>query len=149
MAILIKNQQKKEKVNLPRVRKTLRKILESLGIEDKEISVLLVDDDGIREINREYLNRDHPTNVISFSMMEGEFGELNPSILGDIIISVETARRDALKEDIPFDDEIDYLLIHGLLHLLGYDHEGSQSEAEKMKEKEREIFFDLKKYTIE
>jgi probable rRNA maturation factor len=118
-------------------------------LEDREISVLFLDDEAIRNINRDYLDRDRPTNVISFSMSEGEFGDLNPSILGDIIVSAETARRDAENHTIPFEDEIDFLLIHGTLHLLGYDHEKTDIDAELMKEKEKELFFSLNNYTIE
>jgi probable rRNA maturation factor len=149
MPILIQNQQSKVEIDLSRTRQVLQTILELLEIEDKEVSILFVDDEGIRKINRDYLGRDKPTNVISFSMSEGEFGDVNPSILGDIIISTETAKRDAESHNIPFDDEIDFLLIHGLLHLLGYDHETTDSDAELMKEKEKELFFRLHKYNIE
>ena len=149
MSILIQNQQDKVSIDLPRTRQALQTILELLEIEDKEISILIVDDEGIQTINRDYLDRDRPTNVISFSMSEGEFGDVNPSILGDIIISTETAQRDAENHSIPFEDEIDFLLIHGTLHLLGYDHETTESDAEIMKDKERELFFSLNQYTIE
>ena len=149
MPILIQNQQNKVNVNLPRTRQAFQKILELLEIEDKEVSILIVDDEGIRKINRDYLGRDRPTNVISFSMSEGEFGDVNPSILGDIIISAETAQKDTESHSILFEDEIDFLLIHGMLHLLGYDHETTDSDAEIMKAKEKELFYSLKKYTIE
>ncbi|MBW2638163.1 MAG: rRNA maturation RNase YbeY [Deltaproteobacteria bacterium] len=149
MPILIKNQQEKVNIGLPRTRQALHKILELLEVEDKEVSILIVDDEGIQNINRDYLGRDRPTNVISFSMSEGEFGDVNPSILGDIIISAETAGRDAKNHTIPFDDEIDFLLIHGTLHLLGYDHETTDSDAEAMKEKEKELFFSLNKYFLD
>lgn len=82
-------------------------------------------------------------------MLEGEFGNINPHVLGDIVISVDTALRDAQIEGLDFDDEVAYLLIHGILHLIGYDHEASKPEALKMKEKEGEIFFDLKGYLID
>ena len=109
----------------------------------------MVDDDGIRKINKEYMGRDYPTNVISFSLNEGDFGDINPDLLGDIIISAETALRDALKAEIKFEEELDYLIIHGILHLSGYDHEISEEEAKRMKEKERELFFALNNYLIE
>jgi len=106
---------------------------------------LFVDDEGIREINRRFLNRDHPTNVISFSMWEGEFGDINPHILGDIVISVETALRDVRQAAIEFDDELDFLMIHGLLHLLGYNHEDTgEDEAMRMENREKELFSILK-----
>ncbi len=82
-------------------------------------------------------------------MLEGEFGNINPHVLGDIVISVETALRDAQSEGLEFDDEVAFLLIHGVLHLIGYDHEKSESEAVIMKEKERELFRDLKGYLID
>ncbi len=121
-----------------------------LTLADHELSITFVDNLAIQEINRTYLKRDKPTNVISFSLGEGEFGNLNPGILGDIVISVEQAMADALSGGLDFQDEIDFLLIHGLLHLLGYDHENtSESTAEQMREKERELFFTLKGINLE
>lgn len=131
------------------MRRALHNILENLNCQDKEISLLFVDDDGIREINKKYLKRNHPTNVIAFSMTEGEFSDVNPDILGDIIISAETALRDAKNAEIEFEEELDYLMIHGILHLLEYDHESSEAEAKQMKEKERELFFALNNYLVE
>jgi len=149
MAILIENRLNKINIDIPRVSQALNNILKYLHVEDSEISVLFVDDEGIKDINNRYLNRNYPTNVIAFSMREGEFGDINPHILGDIVISAETALRDAEQENLPFEDELDYLMIHGILHLLGYDHEESESESKRMKEKEKEIFFDAKNYMIE
>ncbi len=120
-----------------------------LECDDNEVSVVFLDDDGIQKINQQYLKRNRPTNVIAFSMQEGEFGGVNPSILGDIIISVETAQRDALEGDMPLEHMIDYLMIHGILHLIGYDHEGDITEAKKMKEKEIELFNRMHGYSIE
>jgi len=82
-------------------------------------------------------------------MQEGEFGNINPSLLGDIIISVETAQRDAEQGGLSLEDEIDYLMIHGTLHLLGYDHESSEEEATIMKDKERELFLALRGIEID
>lgn len=149
MTVLIENRQKKITVDFQRVRQALNNILGNLNCQNKEISLLFVDDDGIREFNKKYLGRDYPTNVITFSMTEGEFGNINPDILGDIIISVETALRDALSAKIEFEEELDYLMIHGILHLLGYDHEASEAEEKRMKKKEEELFFTLNNYLIE
>ncbi|MDX9820991.1 MAG: rRNA maturation RNase YbeY, partial [Syntrophales bacterium] len=103
-------------------------------------------DAEIRDFNRKYLARDSATNVISFSMREGEFSDVNPSLLGDIVISVDTALRDAEREGISLEDELDYLLIHGILHLLGYDHERSGKEAAReMEKRQDELFVQLKK----
>ena len=117
---------------------------------DRELSLLLVDNKEIKDINRQYLNRDCPTNVISFSQIEGEFGNLNPKILGDIVISVEKAQSDADEGGLSLEDGIDYLFIHGILHLTGYNHENTtEAEALKMQNRANELFFLLKCYRIE
>jgi len=149
MSIAIENRQKKFKLDSRRIRRSLKRLMKELCCEDGELSLLLVDDDQIREINRMYLQRDHSTNVISFSMREGEFGAINPRLLGDIALSVETAARDAAAGGIDLMDEVEFLLIHGLLHLLGYEHENATSaESRKMKTRERELFFILRGYPI-
>ncbi len=109
--------------------------------EDSELSIVITDDEQIREINRDYLDRDRPTNVISFAMQEGEGSGLQPGLLGDVVISAETAARDAAEAGLTFESELFFLLLHGILHLLGFDHErGSEEEARIMEEKEREVF---------
>ena len=148
MKILTTNNQTAVDIDLLRAKRSLGTIMKTLGKEDREVSLVFVDDKGITDINREYLGRDYPTNVIAFAMNEGEFGDINPSVLGDIVISAETALRDARSEDLSSDDELDYLMIHGILHLLGYDHE-LPTEAEDMTKKEKEVFFALKKYHLE
>jgi probable rRNA maturation factor len=113
--------------------------------EDSELSIVITDDEQIREINRDYLDRDRPTNVISFAMQEGEGGGLQPGLLGDVVISAETAARDAAEAELPFESELLFLLLHGILHLLGFDHErGSEEDARIMEEKEREVFAIIK-----
>jgi len=102
---------------------------------------VIVDDDQIQVINRDYLDRDKPTNVISFAMQEGEGAGLIPELLGDVVISADTAARDAAEAGVPFESELYFLLLHGILHLLGFDHErGSAEDAERMEERERELF---------
>lgn len=102
---------------------------------------MIVDDAAIRIINRDYLGKDHPTNVISFAMQEGEGTGVQPDLLGDVVISAETAARDAAEAQTSFESELYFLLLHGILHLLGYDHErGSLAEAKRMEEREREVF---------
>lgn len=150
MEIRIENRQKREKIDRRRIRTALRKLLRHLGHENAELSLLFLDDEGIREINRTWLNRDRPTNVISFSMTEGPFGDLNPHVLGDIVISVEQSRREALEAGIRPEDYLDHLLIHGLLHLLGYDHEPPrEADGERMHALEQDLFFLLKGYRME
>lgn len=100
-----------------------------------------MDDAEIRTINRDYLGRDKSTNVISFSMREGEEVAGQEDLLGDVVISADTAARDAAEAGVPFESELYFLLLHGILHLLGYDHErGTEEQARIMEEREREIF---------
>jgi len=150
MAISIKNQQKKVKLDLRQIRQVVRKLLHLVGCRDKEISLLFVDDEEIQEINRAYLGRNYPTNVISFSFSEGEFSNINPDILGYIVVSVATALRDAENGSISLEDELDFLIIHGLLHILGYNHENNNADdIECMQKKEQELFFLLHGYHLE
>jgi len=140
MTISIMNRQKELKIDVHKLRRNLKRLMKELGCENGEIGLVLVDDREIREINKTYLDRDRPTNVISFAMTEGEFSAVNPMLLGDIVLSVETAKRDATVDGMDFSAELDFLLIHGLLHLRGYDHEGSNLEmAQKMRIKEQEL----------
>jgi len=123
------------------LKRVARKILSVLGCPEAELSILIVDDEAIREINREYLQRDRPTNVISFAMQEGEGGGIQSQVLGDVVISADTASRDAAEAALSFESELYFLLLHGILHLCGYDHErGTEEEARRMEAREREIF---------
>jgi probable rRNA maturation factor len=145
MAVIIQNRQTVARLDLSSLRRDARMILKHLGRPRDEVSILLVGDREIREMNRLYLKRDRPTNVIAFPMQEGPFSDLHPRVLGDVVISIETALRDAEKEGMTLEDEILFLLIHGILHLLGYDHEGSRSEGQRMRDKERELYAVVKK----
>jgi probable rRNA maturation factor len=112
-----------------------------LGSPDSELSVVIVGDRSIRWLNRDYLGRDKPTNVISFAMQEGPFVEMNPLVLGDVVISADTCAREATEGGMPFESRLVFLLLHGTLHLAGFDHERSGPvEAERMETMEREIF---------
>lgn len=150
MRLLIENRQKKVKIDLRRLRQAVRNLLRALACEEKEISLVLVDNEQIQAINKQYLNRDRHTNVISFSQAEGEFGYLHPHILGDVVVSVERALSDSSEGGLSFDDELDFLIMHGVLHLLGYNHEDtSKEEEQRMQDKTEELFLALKGYPIE
>jgi probable rRNA maturation factor len=97
-----------------------------------EVSVVLADDTLVHELNRDYRDTDAPTDVLSFAQAEGEpFAPPDgaPRHLGDVVISLETARRQAQQAGIAVDDEVAHLLVHGVLHLLGYDHERPDEET--------------------
>lgn len=105
-----------------------------------EISLVFTDDKTIQELNKNYRGKDKPTDVLSFSQLENpEFG-IEPITLGDLVISVETAKRQAKKYEHSLQREIERLLIHGTLHLLGYDHEKvDKNIAQKMRRKEKYV----------
>jgi probable rRNA maturation factor len=122
-----------------------QRILSALACPASELSVTIVGDRSIRRLNRDYLGRDKATNVISFSMQEGAFGTINPDLLGDVVISADTAAREAEEGGDSYNSRLVFLLLHGILHLTGYDHERSgEAEAERMEAKERELFALLK-----
>ena len=111
-----------------------------MGCEDAEISIVIVDDAEITRLNLQYFRREGPTNVISFPLQEGKPEDAKAPLLGDVVISAETADRHARAAGIRTGNEILFLLIHGVLHLVGYDHEGPAAERREMEAKEREIF---------
>ena len=106
---------------------------------DGEISILIVDDPQIEELNQQYLNREGPTNVIAFAMREGEFADLSPHLLGDVVISMDTAAKEAQIAATSMERRFNELLVHGVLHLMGFDHETSEEDAQVMEGKSREI----------
>ncbi len=121
-------------------RKQLATLLQSCGIPDAELSILFTGDRAMRSLNRRYRGIDRTTDVLSFSQREGQFADIRPDILGDIVISIPTAVRQAREQNHSLSQEIERLLVHGLLHLLGYDHERSPKEAHKMRCKEARLF---------
>lgn len=107
-------------------------MLESLGLADAELSVVLCSDEVIHELNRTYRKVDRPTDVLAFAMREGEGGALHEGLLGDVIISLETAKRQASERGRTIASEVTFLLAHGLLHLVGYDHRDRGEERRMM-----------------
>ncbi|MES2641823.1 MAG: rRNA maturation RNase YbeY [Myxococcota bacterium] len=115
-----------------------RALLKHLGKPKAELSILLCDDAFIRDLNAQWRQKDEPTDVLSFAMGEGEGADVNPDLLGDIVISVETAARQGAALGLTLDQEIRVLLVHGLLHLLGYDHI-DPADAPEMRAREAEL----------
>jgi len=120
------------------VRQTAQILLDVLKFPDYELSLVLTDDSEIAVMNKEYLNHEGATNVISFPMQEGDFSGINPQMLGDVVISLDTALKEAEDAGMSLEERLNELLIHGILHLLGYDHEIKEDEDE-MEEKSREL----------
>ncbi len=121
------------------LREKIGLILDYVGLDDVELSLLFTTDKHMRALNLEYRGIDSPTDVLSFSQLEGDDSGLNPEMLGDLVISVDTAKRYADEAGRSLPDEIDALMVHGILHLLGYDHETGPDDSRRMKAKERAI----------
>jgi probable rRNA maturation factor len=122
------------------LRKTLLKLLAALACQNCDMSLLIVDDATIHRLNAAYRGIDRPTDVLAFAMREGPYAHLHPELLGDVVISAETALRQARARGHSLAEELTHLLIHGTLHLLGYDHEVSPAEARRMRAKERQLW---------
>ncbi len=110
-----------------------------MGSPDKELSILIVDDNQIAELNSQYLNRSGPTNVIAFPMNEGAFPDISPYLLGDVVISADTAKKEGENAGITMEERFTQLLVHGILHLFGFDHENNNEKALIMEAKSKEI----------
>ena len=134
------NRQDRVAVDRRKIGAAARRILDRLGYKGYELTVVLVDDREITRLNRQYFRRDRPTNVISFPMMDGTPVSVRARMLGDVVISAETAKRDAEEVGKKGEDEILFLLIHGILHLTGYDHEGTKKKRMEMEAKEKDLF---------
>jgi len=135
-------------VNRPQLEDNCEQLLRHLSLQAKDLSIVLMNDADIASFNRKYRKRKGPTNVLSFPAVtnEEEHILLFPSSeLGDILISVETAIREAQEGQKSLNERLMELVVHGLLHLLGYDHERSEAEALSMWDKEQEILRTLKK----
>ena len=140
MLVYIIDEQAESLINCEALENQIKTILSLLNCQKKELSILLTDDKKIRKLNKQYRNKNMSTDVLSFSQSEGEENGLEHNLLGDIVISITTAMRQSSEHNLSIDEEIVLLLIHGILHLLGFDHERSDEEGIYMKEKTSELF---------
>jgi rRNA maturation RNase YbeY len=137
MGVEILSRSTGKKVPVLRLKKAARRVLELLNQDRAVLSLALVGDREIQELNARYRNKNEPTDVLSFPS-GGQFPTVI-EILGDVVISVEQAKKQAKKRNRTLEEELETLLIHGILHLLGYDHERSRKEAKIMRGMERRI----------
>ncbi len=142
MSLIMTNQQHQVKLP-PQLEAKLTKIAQ-MGLEiervdsSAEVSLVFVDDQEIQNLNKTYRQKDLPTDVLSFPLWDGEEEASGEILLGDIVISLETAQRQAEEYGHSLEREIAYLMVHGLLHLLGYDHLNPE-EKHVMRQKEEKI----------
>ncbi len=143
MKILIKNQQRHRPLNKDKilnVARTILALLDQTRNSGTELSILFIGNKKMQQLNTEYRGIKKTTDVLSFNAQFPGLKGKTENVLGDIVISVPKAESQAETAGIGFYDEICRLLIHGSLHLLGYDHEQSDYQARKMRKKEQEIF---------
>lgn len=146
---MIKNQQRLISINQQKIKDDSRKALRLLGLEGAELGILLVNDRRMKALNSMYRGVDGTTDVLSFPQyraedlktigLQGFRASGQGLLLGDIVINLHQAKRQASKHGLSFREELRWLLMHGLLHLIGYDHERSKYSERKMREKEREL----------
>ena len=145
--VIISNLQ--EKIDAPKSEELIIKVVNTILLtenvsKDMEVSIALVDDDYIQELNKQYRSWDAPTDVLSFAMREtvsetdNSFEFFEEELLGDVVVSLERAKMQAMEYGHSFEREVIYLVVHGILHLLGYDHEVYE-EKTVMRQKEEEI----------
>jgi len=139
MPVFINDEQREHSIDCVLLESQGESILLFLGCEDQELSVLLANDRKIRTLNKQYRGQDRATDVLSFSQNEEE-NKPNSHLMGDVVLSTVTAKRQAAEHGLTLEEEIVLLLIHGILHLLGFDHERSNEEACHMKQTTRELF---------
>jgi rRNA maturation RNase YbeY len=122
-----------------KMKQKMNQILKALGCRKMELSVLFTDDREIATLNERYLGRKGPTDVLAFPMAGGPEPSPPTSMLGDVVVSLETASKEAGELRVSVTEMVDRLLIHGILHLLGFDHETSAEDAEKMRGEESRL----------
>ncbi len=110
-----------------------------MGCSDCEASIVITDDKEMEDLNKTFRGISSPTNVLAFPMQEGQFGDISPGLLGDVVISADTAEKEAQEAGITLDERMSQLLIHGILHLKGFDHEQGSENAMAMEKKSLEL----------
>jgi probable rRNA maturation factor len=119
------------------VARRARAMLRILHREDAELSIVLTGDDEIASLNRRYRSEDRPTDVLAFAQREGRHADLAGLLLGDVVISVPTARRQAVARGAGLMSELTFLMAHGLLHLLAWDHDTPAKDRAMRRETQR------------
>ena len=120
-----------------RLDRLARSILSDVGEVSAELGILFVGDQRMRSLNRQYRGKDRTTDVLAFAMREAPHS--SAGLLGDVVIAVPTAVRQAKEGQRSLNEELTVLLVHGILHLCGYDHERGEKEARRMHRRERMI----------
>jgi len=159
MKILIQNRQKTSKISPQKIRRDSSALLRLLGLKDAELSILFVNNSIMKGLNHKYRGIDRTTDVLSFPQIRNKIQDARfrihdkknrascivhraspaPLVLGDVVINLQAVKSQAPEHGLSFNEELRWLLIHGILHLIGYDHERSKYAERKMRTKEKEL----------
>lgn len=141
MPVHMQTQVRRVTFDQARLDRLARAILSEVGEASAELGILFVGDQRMRSLNRRYRDKDRTTDVLAFAMREAPHS--TAGLLGDVVIAVPTAFRQAKQGQRSLDEELTVLLVHGILHLCGYDHERSEKEARRMHRRERMVLRSL------
>lgn len=137
MPVHMQTQVRRVTFDQARLDRQARAILSVVGESSAELGILFVGDQRMKSLNRRYRGKDRTTDVLAFAMREAPHS--SAGLLGDVVIAVPTAVRQAKEGQRSLDEELTVLLVHGILHLCGYDHERSEKEARRMQRREQMI----------
>ncbi len=141
MKVIIRNHQRLIKINLRKIRRDSLRLLRSFSLRRAELGIIIANDARMKRLNAAYRGTDKTTDVLSFPIYDS-FKEIPPDfpcLLGDVVINPFAATRQSSLYGVTYDEEVRRLLIHGFLHLLGYDHERGPYQAAKMRREERRL----------
>ncbi|MEC4674869.1 MAG: rRNA maturation RNase YbeY [Nitrospirota bacterium] len=138
MPVIIRNRLRRVSFRLPPLNRLIQRLLDTMGEGNSELGIELIGDGKMRRLNREFRNIDRTTDVLAFALREVEGPPSN--LLGDVVVSIPMAIRQARVLAHTLDEEIIRLLIHGMLHLVGYDHERGERDAQRMQRQEQGLW---------
>lgn len=133
--VYVLNRQRAVRLNSQRWSRFALRVLQELGVSHRDVSLVFVGDAAMRRLNRQFRGKDRPTDVLAFPC--DPLGGIDLGYLGDVVVSVETARRQAAQHRIRLERELKNLIIHGLAHLCGYDHETDTGEMRRLERRLR------------
>ena len=138
MPLQIQNRQRHVAIQTKAIKKRVSHMMTYLGCADQELSIVFGNDRLLHTLNRLYRCKDRPTNVLAFPQEQISVGHVKHALLGDIVVSIPIALQEALELDQSLEERVVYLILHGLLHLLGYDH-GSLAQHRRMGALEKQV----------
>jgi len=143
MKVYLKNLQKRNPITSRRIKNQIRQILKAKNLKKFELSVVFVSDRKIKSLNKKFLSHNYPTDVLAFDLSNKTKANSRKNLIGEIIVSTDTAKRNAKLYNSSYEEEIKLYIIHGILHLLGYN-DSKRSEIKLMRKKEQELLGRLK-----